>query len=182
MQERALARPRRSHDRGERPRREPDGDPVQRDDLPIALAVDLANVAKGDHGRGGSSCANARGRGLQELFNAGRVHAPTLRACGRERVVARSPPGSYVLMISPPPKVGDGAEGRAARPPGRPVRRATSRPACHPGARPRGGGRSWSVDTPAVAISQAIIEFEFHISPAFSSSRPHTGRGTVRTR
>jgi hypothetical protein len=33
-----------------------------------------------------------------------------------------------------------------------------------------------------VAISQAIIEFEFHISPAFSSSRPQTGVGTVVTR
>ena len=35
---------------------------------------------------------------------------------------------------------------------------------------------------PAVAISQAITELEFHISPASSSSRPQTGLGTVVTR
>jgi hypothetical protein len=51
-------------------------------------------------------------------------------------------------------------------------RRATSRPACQPGARPFGGGRRSSVDRPAVAISQAATEFEFHISPASSSSTP----------
>jgi hypothetical protein len=39
-----------------------------------------------------------------------------------------------------------------------------------------------SVGNPAVAISQAITEFEFHISPAFNSSRPQTGLGTVLTR
>ena len=50
VQERALARPRRPHDRGERPTGEPDGDPVQGDDRAIALAVDLANVAKRDRG------------------------------------------------------------------------------------------------------------------------------------
>ena len=64
----------------------------------------------------------------------------------------------------------------------RPIRRATSRPASQPGARPRDGGRSSSVGRPAVAISQATTEFEFHISPASSSSRPHTGVGTVATR
>jgi hypothetical protein len=39
-----------------------------------------------------------------------------------------------------------------------------------------------SVGRPAAATSQAIIEFEFHISPACSSSRPHTGVGTVAAR
>jgi hypothetical protein len=61
------------------------------------------------------------------------------------------------------------------------LRRATSRPACQPGARPCSGGRRSSVDKPAVAISQAATEFEFHISPVSSSSRPHTGVGTVAT-
>ena len=39
-----------------------------------------------------------------------------------------------------------------------------------------------SVGKPAVAISQAITEFEFHISPAFNSSRPQAGLGTLPTR
>ena len=30
-----------------------------------------------------------------------------------------------------------------------------------------------------MTISQAITEFEFHISPALSSSRPQTGVGTI---
>jgi len=38
------------------------------------------------------------------------------------------------------------------------------------------------VERPAAAISQAVTEFEFHISPASSSSRPHTGVGTVAVR
>jgi len=33
-----------------------------------------------------------------------------------------------------------------------------------------------------VTISHAITEFEFHISPAFSSSRPQTGLRTVAIR
>jgi hypothetical protein len=39
-----------------------------------------------------------------------------------------------------------------------------------------------SVGKPAVAISQAITEFEFHISPAPDSSRPQTGVGMVGRR
>lgn len=35
---------------------------------------------------------------------------------------------------------------------------------------------------PLRATSQAITEFEFHISPICSSSRPHTGVGTCGTR
>ena len=35
---------------------------------------------------------------------------------------------------------------------------------------------------PLRAISQAITEFEFHMSPVLSSSRPHTGVGTCGTR
>jgi len=54
--------------------------------------------------------------------------------------------------------------------------------AFQPGARPPGGGRNPSVGRPAVASTQAIIEFEFHISPAASSSRPRTGVGTAATR
>jgi hypothetical protein len=43
---------------------------------------------------------------------------------------------------------------------------ATTRPACHPGARPRLGGRIDSASSALRAITQAITEFEFHISPA----------------
>jgi hypothetical protein len=61
------------------------------------------------------------------------------------------------------------------------VRRATTRPASQPGARPCGGGRMSSVSRSAAAINHAMRELEFHISPAFSSSRPQTGRGADST-
>jgi hypothetical protein len=44
--------------------------------------------------------------------------------------------------------------------------------------RPPGGGRIDSALRPQWTISHEITEFEFHISPARSSSRPHTGVGT----
>ena len=47
--------------------------------------------------------------------------------------------------------------------------------------RPHSGSVMRSAGRPAVASSQAITEFEFHISPAWSSSRPQTGRGTAAT-
>jgi len=56
-------------------------------------------------------------------------------------------------------------------------RRATTIPARHPGARPPGGGWIDPTSSPLRARSQEVIEFEFHISPAASSSRPHTGVG-----
>ena len=59
--------------------------------------------------------------------------------------------------------------------------RATSIPACQPGARPAAGGRIDSASIPLLAITHAITEFEFHISPVPSSSRPHTGVGTCAT-
>ena len=46
------------------------------------------------------------------------------------------------------------------------------------GARPPLGMRIVSAATPLHVISQEITEFEFHISPAPSSSRPQTGVGT----
>ena len=54
------------------------------------------------------------------------------------------------------------------------ARRATTSPARQPGARPPAGGWIDSVGMPLRAISHAMIEFEFHISPAASSSRPQT--------
>ena len=42
---------------------------------------------------------------------------------------------------------------------------ATTSPACQPGARPPAGGRIDSTSSPLRAITQAITEFEFHISP-----------------
>ena len=59
---------------------------------------------------------------------------------------------------------------------------ATTRPASQPGARPHSGSRIRSAGRRTIASSQAITEFEFHISPARSSSRPQTGRGTAATR
>jgi hypothetical protein len=58
---------------------------------------------------------------------------------------------------------------------------ATTRPARHPGARPPLGGWIDAACSPLRAITQAITEFEFHISPVPSSSRPHTGVGTFGT-
>ena len=55
VQERALARARRAHDRGERPARKLDADAVERDDGAVALAVHLADVAQRDRGGGGWS-------------------------------------------------------------------------------------------------------------------------------
>ena len=54
VEERALAGARRAHDRGERPSRELDADAVEGDNGAVALAVDLANVAKGYRGSGGA--------------------------------------------------------------------------------------------------------------------------------
>ena len=55
VEERALAGARRAHDGGERPAREPDADAVEGHDGAIALAVDIADVAKGDRGSDGGS-------------------------------------------------------------------------------------------------------------------------------
>jgi hypothetical protein len=57
------------------------------------------------------------------------------------------------------------------------ARAATTTPAFQPGARPPGGGFIEPASSPARAISQAMIEFEFHISPVRSSSRPQTRIG-----
>src|SRR5207245_1925006 len=58
---------------------------------------------------------------------------------------------------------------------------AATRPAFQPGARPPGGGFIESTSSPVRAINQAMIEFEFHISPVRSSSRPHTRIGICGT-
>jgi hypothetical protein len=54
-------------------------------------------------------------------------------------------------------------------------------PACQPRARPPRGSAIDSTSSPLRAMSQEIVEFEFHISPALSSSRPQTGVGTFGT-
>ena len=54
-------------------------------------------------------------------------------------------------------------------------------PARQPGARPPSGGWIDSTSSPLRAISHEFSEFEFHISPAPSSSRPQTGVGTCGT-
>jgi hypothetical protein len=59
------------------------------------------------------------------------------------------------------------------------LRRAAARPASQPGVRPRGSGRRASVGGPARAVSRAVMEFEFHLSPMLSSSRPRQTWGTV---
>ena len=90
VQERALARPRRPHDRGERPRRELDADPVERDDRPLSLAMDFAHVAKGDRGRGDGGCGDVFGQGFHELASSGRLHVATpLSPRGTGRAPAR---------------------------------------------------------------------------------------------
>lgn len=61
------------------------------------------------------------------------------------------------------------------------ARDATTIPACHPGARPRAGSCTSAASRSAETISHAMIELEFHISPACSSSRPQTGVGTDGT-
>jgi hypothetical protein len=50
-----------------------------------------------------------------------------------------------------------------------------------PGARPPCGGWIESTSRPLRVISQEMMEFEFHISPVRSSSRPQTGVGTCGT-
>jgi len=57
-------------------------------------------------------------------------------------------------------------------------RRAIVIPALQPGALPRFGSWVDSTSSPLRARSHEIVEFEFHISPAPSSSRPQTGVGT----
>src|SRR5918994_175314 len=55
-------------------------------------------------------------------------------------------------------------------------------PACHPGARPPGGGETLAASIPARARSHETTEFEFHISPVRRSSLPQTRGGTDGTR
>ncbi len=55
-------------------------------------------------------------------------------------------------------------------------------PASHPGARPPAGGWNVSAGSPPVVSSHEITEFEFHISPVPSSSRPQISAGTEATR
>ena len=55
-------------------------------------------------------------------------------------------------------------------------------PATHPGARPRSGSRAREASMPLPASSHETTEFEFHISPVASSSRPQTLAGTSGTR
>jgi hypothetical protein len=62
------------------------------------------------------------------------------------------------------------------------ARPATARPASQPGARPPAGALMAPASIPQLAISQDVTEFEFHISPVSSSSRPQTGVGTDGTR
>jgi EAL domain len=122
---------------------------------------------------------------------------PPKRAC-RLRVVSIDFPDDDTLLVPTDDPSSDVAIAELSRLTARPgtrrgarhgpagtvarERRATSRPEDQPGPRPRAGGLTPSVGRPAVAISHAITEFEFHISPAFNSSRPHTGVGTVATR
>ena len=60
-------------------------------------------------------------------------------------------------------------------------RRASTMPAFQPGARPPRGVWIDSTSSPLRTMSQEMTEFEFHISPAWSSSRPQTGVGTCGT-
>src|SRR5207237_9888152 len=64
VQERALTRARRAHDRRERPAGQPYADPVERNDRSIAPAMDLADVAQG-HGGGGSRRLGSTQGGLE---------------------------------------------------------------------------------------------------------------------
>ena len=61
-------------------------------------------------------------------------------------------------------------------------RRAVTSPASQPGARPPSGCARRVVSMPARHRIHEVTEFEFHISPASSSSLPHTGVGTDGTR
>ena len=73
------------------------------------------------------------------------------------------------------------AETGQRRPAGTACRSATAIPACQPGARPPRGGVTPPRSCPLRASSQETSEFEFHISPVRSSSRPQVGVGTSGT-
>jgi hypothetical protein len=62
------------------------------------------------------------------------------------------------------------------------ARDAATSPASQPGALPPRGGPMLFVSSPARAISHEASEFEFHISPVPSSSRPHVRAGNSGTR
>ena len=89
----------------------------------------------------------------------------------RRRGPARGPQGPRPRRAHPRP-----------RPAARGLSRAISSPASQPGARPPAGGRSSPAGRPAIASSQAITEFEFHMSPVRRSSRPQTSLGTSGSR
>ena len=91
MKERALARPRGPHDRGERPPGEPDGDPVQGDDRGVTLAVDLADVAKRDCG---SRCDGSR-----DVESGVRHVVPRCRIGIAGSTVRRAPGGALLPVL-----------------------------------------------------------------------------------
>ena len=114
------------------------------------------------------------------------------RPCGRQmRFPSRSASVGWTLPGGPLPQgwqkrwgqrsTVDYCYGFAATVPLASLPCATTTPARQPGARPPCGGWIDSASIPLRAITHAITEFEFHISPVPSSSRPHTRVGTRGT-
>ena len=104
-------------------------------------------------------------------------------SCGSSRNAATAASSSFPaddLEHGLPRADGDREPGNR-KPLGR-SRRATTMPADHPGARPPAGGRIDSTSRPLAATSHDTTEFEFHMSPVPSSSRPQTGLGMRGTR
>ena len=89
----------------------------------------------------------------------------------------------WALATRELPQSGTYATAESGTAPGRSARlavmsrAATASPAFQPGARPRLGGLIADTVTPLRANTHEATEFEFHISPASSSSRPQTGVG-----
>jgi hypothetical protein len=134
-------------------------------------------------------------RGIRRCPLAARLELRQGRRCCAPRDAARRPPrrDDRVRPTSPECPRRSTCRFRATRALASPLclqrrrisvscRRATTSPACHPGARPAVGGWIDSMSIPLRAISHAITEFEFHMSPVSRSSRPDTGVGTWGTR
>jgi hypothetical protein len=114
------------------------------------------------------------------------------RPCGRQmRFRSRSASVGWTVAGGPLPQGWQGRWGQrstvgrcygfAATVPSASVVCATITSARQPGARPPCGRWIDSASIPLRAITHAITEFAFHISPVPSSSRSHTGVGTRGT-
>ena len=154
-----------------------------------------ASVSRARARRGGRSsildAARTRPRSrAQSSCRAARAPSASVVARGRaglgRAVQLSNDSGTHVLGAETPFTTnwsvrGSRSDSSSQRSPPEPADGAPQHQPRHPRARPVGGGCTVWTLRPLRAISDEINEFEFHISPARSSSSPQIGVGTSGT-